>query len=333
VKIIITGATGFLGRNLAERFHADGLHVTATGRSSLVGDELRKNDIHFKQADIMDLDQLNNAFSHADCVIHCAAKSGPWGKYRDFYDTNVVGTRNVIKLCKKHNIKKIIFISTPSIYFTGKDRYNISEGEPLPDRQASNYAKTKLISETELINLQHQGYKVIVFRPRALYGPYDNTIIPRILRLADQKHMPLINNGRALVDITYVDNFVDAVRKSLTAPDNVWNEVYNISNGDPISVKKWFAQILTIFDRPFKPKNVPESAAKIIAGIMEFGSYLPFIKKEPAMTRFTVGYMSKSMTMSIDKAKQKLNYSPQINNHQGFERYAKWYHSKWTNVN
>lgn len=137
--------------------------------------------------------------------------------------------------------------------------------------------------------------------------------------------MPLINNGQALIDITYVDNFVDAVRKSLTASDNAWNEVYNISNGNPISVKEWFFQVLNIFDLPFKPKNIPESAAKTIAGIMELVSYLPFVNKEPPMTRFSVGYMAKSMTMAIDKAKQKLNYSPRVSNHQGFEMYAKWY--------
>ena len=115
---------------------------------------------------------------------------------------------------------------------------------------------------------------------------------------------------------------------SLTAPDDVWNEVYNISNGDPISVKEWFFQVLTIFNRPFNPRNVPEPVIKIIAGVNEFVSYLPLIKKEPSMTRFSVGYMAKSMTMAIDKAKQKLNYSPRISNQQGFEKYAKWYHSK-----
>ena len=110
MKIIITGATGFVGRNLAESFHDDGLQVIATGRSLVVGDELRKKDIEFKKADILDLNQLINAFSPADCVIHCAAKSGPWGRYRDFYETNVVGTRNVIEACKNHNIKRIIFV-------------------------------------------------------------------------------------------------------------------------------------------------------------------------------------------------------------------------------
>lgn len=325
MKIIITGTTGFLGRNLAESFHNDGLQVVATGRSLVVGDELQNKGIEFKKADILDLNRLNNAFSPADCVIHCAARSGPWGRYRDFHETNVVGTRNVIKTCKNHNIKKIIFISTPSIYFTGKDRYNISENEPLPDRQASNYSKTKLISETELMALQQEGYKIIIFRPRALYGPYDNTIIPRILRLADKKQMPLINNGQALIDITYVDNFVDAIRKSLTASDNAWNEIYNVSNGNPISVKEWFSRVLNIFDRPFKPKNISESAAKTIAGIMEIVSYPPLVNKEPPITRFSVGYMAKSMTMAIDKAKQKLIYSHRVSNQQGFEMYAKWY--------
>lgn len=327
MKIIITGATGFLGRNLAESFHYNGLQVMATGRSPSVGNELQKRGIEFKQADITDFSQLNAAFSTAEVVIHCAAKSGPWGRYRDFYDANVTGTRHLIKACENHNINKIVYISTPSIYFTNEDRYDISENDPLPPRQLTNYSRTKLIAERELTGLQPAGYKVIIFRPRALYGPFDNTIIPRILRLAEKKRLPLINDGRALTDITYVDNFVDAVEKGLTAPEGAWNEVYNISNGDPVSVRDWISMVLNVFNRPFKPKNIPERAARTIAGIKEFASYLPVVGKEPSMTRFTVGYMAKSMTMSIEKAKQKLGYSPQVSNRQGFERYAKWYRS------
>jgi nucleoside-diphosphate-sugar epimerase len=180
----------------------------------------------------------------------------------------------------------------------------------------------------ELLALREEGFKVIIFRPRALFGPYDNTFVPRILRLAEKKRMPLINNGRALIDITYVDDFVDVVRKSLTAPDDAWNEIYNISNGDPITVMEFFLQVLSIFERPFNPKNIPETAAKMIGGVMEFFSHLPFVKKEPSMTRFSVGYMAKSMTLAIDKAKQKLGYSPQVSNQQGFAKYAQWYHSQ-----
>lgn len=328
MKIVITGATGFLGRNLAETFREEGWQVRATGRSIAVGDELRRRGIQFERADLLDPSQLINAFSPADCVIHCAARSGPWGTYKDFYPPNVVGTRNVIAACKSHGIRRIVFISSPSVYFTNKDRYDISESEPLPARQLTHYARTKVISEQDLTALQDDGYKVIIFRPRALYGPYDTTFIPRILRMAEQERMPLVNNGRALIDITYVENFVDAIRMSLNAPDTAWNEIYNVSNGDPITVRDWFAQVLRIFDRPFKPKNVSESMAMMVAGAMEFVSYLPFVRKEPRMTRFSVGYLAKSMTISIEKARQNLGYSPLVSNEESFERYARWYHSR-----
>jgi nucleoside-diphosphate-sugar epimerase len=176
--------------------------------------------------------------------------------------------------------------------------------------------------------LTREGFKVIIFRPRAIYGRYDNTIIPRILRLAEKKRMPVFNRGRALIDITYVDNFVDAVSSSLSAGDNAWNEVYNISNGDPITVNDWFAQLLEIFNRPYRPKNIPEPVAYTMAGIMELISYLPFVNREPPLTRYTVGYLGKTMTMNIEKARRKLGYRPRISNQQGFENYKQWYRGR-----
>ncbi|NNG01583.1 MAG: NAD(P)-dependent oxidoreductase [Desulfobacteraceae bacterium] len=325
MKIIITGATGFLGRNLAESLHKEGMSVIATGRSADIGEALRKTGINFIPADITDKSQLNNAFSPADVVIHCAATAGDWGGYKAFYNTNVIGTRNVIDACKTHDIKKIIFISTPSVYFNGKDRYNIAENEPIPEKQF-NYGKTKLKAEHDLLALGKNGFKTIILRPRAVYGKYDNILVPRILKLSEKKNFPVINGGRALVDITYVENFVGAVKNCFSAADTAWNKVYNISNGDPITINDWFSQVLDIFDRPFKAKNIPEPVAKALAGFMELASLLPFGNKEPALTRFSVGYMAKSMTMSIEKAKQYLNYSPTTSNEKGFIEYRNWYH-------
>jgi len=324
MKIIITGATGFVGRNLAEALRQDGIQVIAMGRSLKIGNELRQGGLEFVNADIRDRGELLRAFSATDCVIHCAARSGPWGKYKDFHETNVVGTRNVMVAAKQHAIAKMIFISTPSIYYTGQDRFDISEDDPLPAKQASNYAKSKLISEIELKDLHKEGIDTITFRPRALIGPYDNSFGPRILRMADNGRIPMINGGQALVDIACIDNFIDAVKKALAAPDDAWNEVYNISNGSPITVEAWFSQILEAFEKTFRPKPISESLARVAAGVMELISYMPFVNKEPPMTRFTVGYMAKSMTMSIEKAKNKLGYTPIVSNQEGFKRYAEW---------
>jgi nucleoside-diphosphate-sugar epimerase len=326
MKLIITGATGFIGRNLAEGLQSAGLAVLATGRNKKIGAELQKRGIEFKAADLLDNAQLVRAFSPADCVIHCAARSGDWGSCQDFFSANVVGTRNVITACQENGIGKIIFISTPSVYFNGHDRFNIKESDVLPTRQATFYSKTKLICEQELIGLQRQGIEVIILRPRAVYGPYDNTFVPRILRMAQKGKLPLIAGGKAMIDITYIDNLLEAVRKCLEAKEDSWNQIYNISNGDPIAVKDWFRELLAVFDCPFSAKNVPEPLAMAIAGLMEFASRLPFGPKKPILTRFAVGYMAKSMTMSIDLAKDKIRYLPLVSNKQSFELYAKWCH-------
>jgi nucleoside-diphosphate-sugar epimerase len=288
-----------------------------------VGRELEKQGICFIPADIGDPAQLDTVFSSADCVIHCAARAGDWGTYREFYEANVTGTQNIIHACKKNSIRKMIFVSTPSIYFTGRDRYDISEEDPIPSRQFS-YGKTKLITEKILLDLKQEGFSVIIFRPRAVYGKYDTIIVPRILKMSEKKRFPLINQGEAMVDITYVDNFVNAVKLGLSAPEAAWNEVYNITNGNPISMKEWFSQVLEIFERPFHQKNVSEPVAKTFAGILEFLSLFPCGNSKPMMTRFSVGYMAKSMTLSIVKAKQKLGYLPEFSNQEGFVAYKKW---------
>ncbi|MBD3180262.1 MAG: SDR family NAD(P)-dependent oxidoreductase [Candidatus Latescibacteria bacterium] len=323
MKIIITGATGFIGRNLAESLHDEGNQITATGRSRQVGNQLIKRGIEFTACDILDQDSLKSAFSAADLLIHCAGRTADRGSYSEFYQVNVVGTRNVIDACRQNDISRIIFISTPSVYYSGSDRFNVTESEPLPRKQFP-YGKTKLIAEEELQSAAKEGISSIILRPRAVYGRYDGTIVPRILELSAGKKFPLINGGEAMVDITCIENLASAIRNCLAAPVSSWNQVYNISNGDPVSVREWFSTVLDIFNRPFRPKNIPGPLAYGFAGVMEFLSKMSQGRIKPAMTRFSVGYMSRSLTMSIEKARQKLGYRPGISNREGFLRYREW---------
>jgi len=328
MKVIITGATGFIGRNLAESFSAKGMEVVATGRSERVGQELMERGIAFRPADVRDTQGLADAIQPADCLVHCAGKSGDWGADRDFFGTNVEGTRNCIQACRAHGITRIIFISTPSVYFNGKDRLDISEDEPLPQRQRSVYANTKLMAEAELDALPGEGFQVMILRPRAVFGPHDNTFVPRILMMAEKGKFPLIGGGRALVDITYVDNLTRAVMLGLAAPESAWNRAYNISNGEPVTIREWFSRLLAAMGMELRPKNVPLPAAKAVAAFMEAAARMPFGPKRPALTRFSVGYMARSMTLSLRKARTMLGYEPRVSNEEGFERTAKWHRSQ-----
>jgi nucleoside-diphosphate-sugar epimerase len=322
LKIIITGATGFIGRNLAEAFFADGMEVAATGRNEDIGKTLFKQGIHFKTADITSLQELEEAFCPADCAIHCAAKSGDWGMFDEFYQANVIGTLNVVAACRTYNIKRLLFISTPSVYVDGRDRYTIRESETLPTPQLTHYSMTKLIAEQELLSLPRHEIEIIIFRPRAVYGPYDNNFVPRIMRMAKKKRFPLIAGGRAIVDVTYIENLVDLVRTALNAPSAVWNQVYNVSNGDPITIARWFEKMLGVLGLPFRPKNVPEIAAYSLAALMEAGVYLPFGPRKPLMTKFAVRYMARSMTLSKAKVAENLAYQPRFSTEDSFHDYA-----------
>lgn len=321
MKVIITGATGFIGRNLAGSLHDDGVDVLATGRNQQVGAELARAGIGFQPADLLDPSRLGAVFGPADCVIHCAGKSGDWGHPSEFHRGNVIATHNVIEACRRESIPRVVFISTPSIYFDGTDRLNVSESDPLPP-SPSHYAATKLAAERELLGAP--GIEVISLRPRAVHGPHDTTFAPRIQRMARRRRFPLINGGAALTDITYIENLVEAVRACLTAASEAWNRSYNISNGEPISIRDWFAAMLDALGQPFRPKNVPERAARLLAVLMEGASRLPFGPQEPPFTRFSVGYMARSMTLSIERARRCLGYEPAVSNREGFARYARW---------
>lgn len=328
MKLIITGATGFVGRNLVSGLRADGHEVVATGRSPTVGDALRLEGVEFHGADLRDEAQVGGAFQPADCVIHCGGKSGPWESHRQHFEANVLGTRHVVSACRRHGIERLVFVSTPSVYFTGRDRIDVAEDEPLPRRQVTSYARTKLTAERELEKLRGEALRVITLRPRAVYGPFDTTFIPRILRMAKARRFRLVDGGRALTDVTYVGNLVDAVRACLDAPDSAWHHVYNLSNGEPLSVREWFAGVVEAFGRPFVPKEVPRALARLAATVMEISSHLPLAGRKPAMTRASVDYLATTMTLSIAKARDRLGYAPRVTNHDGFRMTADWFRER-----
>jgi nucleoside-diphosphate-sugar epimerase len=123
-----------------------------------------------------------------------------------------------------------------------------------------------------------------------------------------------------------IENLIDAVRCCLAADTAGWNTAYNISNGSPIAIKTWLGEMLGICDRPFNPKTVPLALARGVAAAAEFASRLPFGPKQPSMTRFSVGYMARSMTLSIEKARRQIGYEPRFDNRSSFDHYKRQRH-------
>ena len=116
-KVIVTGATGFLGFNLVKRLNKMGFAIIGLGRNIEKGNKINELGVKFISVDLSEKEKLNTIFQNVDYVFHCAAKSSVWGDYKSFYKANVEGTKNIADLCLKHNIKRLIYVSSPSIYF------------------------------------------------------------------------------------------------------------------------------------------------------------------------------------------------------------------------
>ncbi|WLR51153.1 NAD(P)-dependent oxidoreductase [Bacillus tianshenii] len=325
MKAVVTGATGFLGRKTARRLQGLGYNVIALGRNQEIGEMLQREGLAFEAVDLNETQRLKAVCAGADYVIHCAALSSPWGDYDAFYSANVLGTQSILAACDQACLKRFVHISTPSLYFQFDERLNIAEDDPLPATFVNHYAETKYLAERVVDEAFQQGMPVITIRPRALFGPEDHTIIPRLIETNRKKFIPLIHDGQALLDLTYVENVVEAILLCMDSPEASLGEKYNITNGERVHLKDILEKVFDQLDMPFNTKKIPFSVAFSLAGLMEWGAKHFRNNEEPPLTRYTVSVLAKSQTLSIEKAKRELGYEPRISIEEGIQQFVTWW--------
>ena len=331
MKALVTGGTGFLGRKLAERLAGMGFSVTATGRNRAIGEALEAQGIHFQALELADEPGMTAAIRGQDYVFHSGALSSPWGPYQAFHEANVIGTRNVARACLTHGVKRLIHVSTPSLYFDFRDRERIREDEPLPPKGVNAYAETKRLAETEVDWAASQGVETITIRPRALFGPGDTTILPRLIRANRGGRMPLFEGGRARIDITYVENVVDALILCQQAPASALGRQYNITNGEPMAVGEMLERLFARLDMPYEPRPLSFETGMRIAGVLEWVANTFQGGKEPVLNRYSVGLLARTQTLDITAAREQLGYVPRVSIDEGLEHFVAWWNARGSN--
>lgn len=326
MKILVTGGTGFLGRRLAEKLNSSSssCEVTVLGRNIEIGKQLELHGIRFLAGDIRDADVVLAACKRQEYVFHCAALSSAWGKYKDFYNINVVGTRNVIRGCEIYEIKRLINVSTSSVYFNYSHGVNLTED--LVASPVNTYTMTKLMAENLINRVYHRGLSVITIRPSAIFGCSGNTILSRLIG-ASQKGMPLINEGKALIDMVFVDNVVDALLLCQTAPSSLSGRIFNISNNEPIVLINLLKLLSKKIGYKLKLKPVPYLVADKLLQALEFASKTVLLGKKPILTRYELGVIVFSQTLDITPAIEELNYHPRISLEEGLDNFSQNYSS------
>jgi nucleoside-diphosphate-sugar epimerase len=326
MKILITGGTGFLGRHLVWRAAAEGAEVVFTGRSSAAAQEvirLAPRPVVWQALEHGSPDaasSLQTLAQGTDAIIHCAALSAPWGTAEAFHQANVASTQEVLDAGHAAGTRRLIHVSTPSLYFGFADRLDIREDDPLPP-PANEYARTKAIAET--LVKQNPLPESVILRPRALFGSWDQTLVPRLLRVMQRGPLPLMRGGNISIDLTYIDNAVDAVWLALTRPLLRPLVTYNISNGEPRRLREVLEVMAREFHLPLRTRRVPWPMVSMLARLLELRAKLGD-GREPLLTRYSAGVMAFSQTLNIDALRHDLGYQPQVSIDEGIRRHATW---------
>lgn len=330
MRILISGGTGFLGMATARRLKAAGYEVTVLGRNPRAGALAQKQGLIFEKVDLSERERVWQVCREKDIIIHCAALASPWGNYEDFYQSNVVGTRHILEGAQQAGVKRFINLSTPSLYFDYQDRFNIKESDPLPAKQVTFYGETKRQADEAVAAAFQAGLPTISLRPRAIFGPEDTTVLGRVVSSVRRGFMPLINGGVSYVDMTYIDNCVDALLLCLDSPPHTLGQTYNITNGEPLPTREMLILLFRKLDWKVRFLNLPYPVAISTATVMEKVYRLSGNREEPPLTRYAAGLMAKSQTLDISRARKELGYAPKISLEEGFGRYARWYRAQPT---
>ncbi|MBI2645951.1 MAG: NAD-dependent epimerase/dehydratase family protein [Deltaproteobacteria bacterium] len=323
MKTLVTGGGGFLGRTIVEQLLRRGAEVRILARHAYPA--LQKLGAECVQGDIQNQEDIERACKDIDVVFHTAAKVGAFGRYRDFYHANVIGTQNILESCWKHVIPKLIFTSSSSVCYAGEDQVNVDETTPYPKTFLSPYSQTKAISEQLVLKANDKkGLLTVSLRPHLIWGPRDPYLLPRVIEQAKKGRLRIIGDGKNLTDISYVENVAQAhllAADALTSTSRVCGKAYYITQGKPVVMWEWMNLVLKGAGIAPLTQHISAQTVYRIGAALETFYTILHLPWEPPMTRMVAKQLSTTHTYNISRAREDFGYTPQISTEEGLNRF------------
>ncbi len=323
MKILVTGGGGFLGQALCRGLVERGHEVTSFNRGRYpVLDEIGVRQV---QGDLTDARAMLAAAGGMEAVFHNAAKAGAWGSYESYHLANVVGTQHVLDACRAHGIGRLVYTSTPSV--THRATHPVEGGTadsvPYGEGFKAAYATTKTIAEKAVLAANGEHLATVALRPRLIWGPGDNQLLPRLVQRARAGRLRLVGDGSNRIDTTYIDNAAQAhfdAFANLAPGAACAGRAYFISNGEPMPAREIVNALLAAAGAPPVNKSIPFAAAYAIGAVCEAAWTLLPLRGEPPLTRFLAEQLSTTHWYDMAPARRDFGYVPQVSIAEGLVR-------------
>jgi ornithine--oxo-acid transaminase len=328
---LVTGATGFIGSHLVQRLVADGYPVRCLVRDSADTTTLAQLGVELAPGSLEDPASLYRAIDGCDFVLHCAAAVTDWGTVEELRRVNVEGTRHLLEAAAKENVRRFVQISSSDVYG--------HPGSPaVTETQSATafrnwYAQTKLEAEQEVAAAAgaHE-LDTVVLRPASVYGPRANQLVGEIGTAIKGGYMLLVDRGRAIAGLVYIDNLIDAIMLALRHPD-ACGQAFNVTDGLPVTWKQYTDALADgIGARPAR-LSLPLGVANGLGQTLERGyraaRRTTGVRAPALLSRQSVHILGHDQDFSNRKARDVLGWAPRVGYDEGMATTVAWLRDKY----
>ena len=321
-KVLVTGATGFTGGNLAKRLVESGIQVVAFVRANSRTALLEQLGVECRLVDIKDRSSVMHHFDHFDVVYHIAAAyRTEHSDHTEFFDVNVEATRNLLEAARDHGAGRFVHCSTVGVQGEiqnppADENYRFSPGD--------HYQESKREGEMLARDYFAAGLPGCVVRPVGIYGPGDTRFL-KLFKAIHRGKFFMIGSGRTLYHLTYIADLVSGFILAGTHPA-AQGEVFTIAGERYTTLNDLISMISAILNKSVPKWHIP--AWPVMAAAHVCDRVCQPLGISPPIYPRRVEFFLLDRAFTIEKAKKLLGYQPQVTLEEGLRRTAAWYKAK-----
>ena len=322
MKVLVTGANGFLGRALAERLAQAGDSVRVLLRDRAQSSRFDELGAEIAYGTLENIDSLRAAVHGVARIFHCAAASTDWAPWRVFVAANVQGVRNLLAAASESGeVERFVHVSTTDVY--GYPAEPCDESGALVD-VGLPYNSTKILGEQSVWHYyERKRLPVTVLRPATIYGPRSRDFAVEITKRLRLRQMLLVDGGRVPGGFVYVDNVVDALLSAAESASSI-GKAYNLRDETEESWRDYVQALADALDMPRPWLKLPFPAAYGTAAVFERLQLLLRLPGRPPLTRHAVLLLARNAAFPIERARNDLGFRSAVSFGEGLALTAAW---------